>query len=304
MQTKKSAKDWALLLALVVMWGSSFVFIKIAVMSVPPTTVATGRIVIATMILCVVVYATGRKLPRPGPIWGFFLIMGILGNGLPFFLISWGEQHIDSGLAGILMAVMPLSTLVLAHFFVVGERMTANRLAGFALGFLGIVVLMGHEVLLKLGGTIEELTSQAAVLGGALCYAINTTIARRMPQTDALIAATSVMIMASIVMVPAAVIADQPWTIDTSDASAASIVWLGIFSTALATFVYFKLIASAGPTFLSLINYLIPLMAVGAGIVVLGEQPSWSALTALALILIGIALSQLTSRVSAKSVRE
>ena len=228
-----------------------------------------------------------------------------MGNCLPFWLISWGQQGIDSGVAGILMAVMPLATLVLAHVFVEGERLTVVRAAGFATGFAGIVVLVGPQAVMELTGAGSDLVHELSVLAGALCYAVATIIARRRPDGDALVAATGVAIAASLVMAPMAVIV-APMSIPMSVAGAASapvvshlplaglasVAVLGVVSTALATVVYFKLITLAGPSFLSLINYLIPVWAVLMGMIALNEQPDWRALAALALVLSGIALSE------------
>jgi drug/metabolite transporter (DMT)-like permease len=288
---------WVLLLALVAMWGSSFMLTKVAVSALSPSSVVAGRVAIATVILGIAMVFVGRRLPRWGRHWVFFIAMAVMGNCLPFWLISWGQRGIDSGLAGILMAVMPLATLVLAHVFVEGERLTAARAAGFATGFAGVVVLIGPEAVMEVAGAGSHLLSELAVLGGALCYAVATIIARRRPDSDALVAATGVAIAASAIMAPmamaSAAAAGGPLESPVPAASIAAVATLGVVSTALATVVYFKLIALAGPSFLSLINYLIPLWAVLVGMAVLDERPDWTALAALALVLLGIALSEL-----------
>ena len=196
---------WVLLLSLVAMWGSSFMLTKVAVSALSPSSVVAGRVVIATVILGIAMVFVGRRLPRWGRHWVFFIAMAVMGNCLPFWLISWGQRGIDSGLAGILMAVMPLATLVLAHVFVEGERLTAARAAGFATGFAGVVVLIGPEAVMEVAGAGSHLLSELAVLGGALCYAVATIIARRRPDSDALVAATGVAIAASVIMAPMAV---------------------------------------------------------------------------------------------------
>jgi drug/metabolite transporter (DMT)-like permease len=292
MRTRPTAYDWTLLGLLVAMWGTSFLFTKIAVASIPPATLVAARLAIAALMLTALASVAGLSLPPAGAIWARFFSLGLVGNALPFFLISWGQERIDSGLAGILMAIMPLATLVLAHFWVRGERMTRRRLAGFGLGFAGIVVLTGPEALLQLGGAATDIARQLAVLGGALCYAVNAIMARRMPPMHVLVVSAGVTITASALMVPVAVIADVPWRLSPSALSAAAAVWLGVVSTATATIVYFRIITAAGPTFLSLINHLIPVVALVSGVVVLGEQPPLSSLTALVIILSGIALSQ------------
>ncbi|MEE4376570.1 MAG: EamA family transporter [Candidatus Competibacteraceae bacterium] len=288
--------DWLLLSALVAMWGSSFMLTKIAVSTLPPIVVVTARLFIATVILLGLVYATKQRLPGSGRLWLFLIAIAIIGNCLPFFLISWGQQQIDSGLAGILMAIMPLFTLTLAHFFLDGERLHSGKISGFVLGFIGIVMLLGPEAWQGLRNTGPVLIAQLAVLGGALCYAVNSIIARRRPPSDPLLAAAGVMLVASIIMLPTACVIEPPWQLTPSLNSLLAVIGLGVMSTAAASVVYFKLISSAGPSFVSQINYLIPLWAVVVGIVFLGEQPRWNALAALLLILSGIALAQWTER--------
>jgi drug/metabolite transporter (DMT)-like permease len=285
----RSARDWVLLLALSAMWGTAFLFIKLGVATVPPATLAAGRIALGALILYIAVRWRGLALPPPGRAWARFGVIALIGNAAPFFLISWGQQTIDSALAGILMAVMPLTTLLLAHFFVAGERMTAWRAIGFCVGFSGIVVLMGPAAL---AGLHENVAAQLAVLAGAVCYAANSVIARRLIVSNFLVASAAVMLVAAVMAVPLALLLDRPWTLTPSAGSLAAIVWLGIGPTALATILYFKLIATAGPTFMSLVNYLSPVAALSAGVALLGEQPGSAAFAGLCLILLGIAVSR------------
>jgi drug/metabolite transporter (DMT)-like permease len=289
MTSSHRIRDWTLLAALVAMWGSAFMFIKLGVATVPPATLVASRLVLGAALLYAVMRMRGIALPPPGSRWLPFAVLAIVGNSVPFYLISWGQQFIDSALAGILMAVMPLTTLLLAHFFVAGERLTANRLLGFSVGFAGIVVLMGPAALAGLGINV---TAQAAVLAGALCYAANSIMSRRLIATDFLVASTAVLIVASLMIVPLALLIDRPWALAPSLGSAAAIVWLGVGPTALATLLYFRLIAAAGPTFMSLVNYLSPMVALVVGITMLGEQPGTTAVAGLGMILLGIALSR------------
>ena len=295
----RSALDWTLLAALVAMWGSSFMFIKFGVATVPTSTLVAARLIFGALILLVVVYARGARLPPMNRehrrVWGNYLILALIGNCIPFTTITWGQQRIDSALAGILMAVMPLATMVLAHFFVRGEHMTRNRVMGFMLGFVGIVVLMGPMVLahtIGVAGTLATL-SQFAVLFGALCYAGNSVLTRILARgDDALVASAAMLLIASVITLPVALVVDQPWRLTPSSASFWAIFWLGVGPTAIATVVYFKLIASAGPTFMSLVNYMSPAVAVFLGVALLGESPGIHAYIALGLILLGIAVSQ------------
>ncbi|MEO7728450.1 MAG: DMT family transporter [Burkholderiales bacterium] len=285
-------RNWGLLLALVVMWGSAYMFMKIGVATVPPATLVAGRLVIGAAILYGVMRARGLTLPPPGARWLPFTALAVLGNCLPFFLIAWGQQYIESALAGILIAVMPLATMVLAHFFVAGERMKLARVAGFAAGFAGIIVLMGPAALAGLSGTPVRAMAQAAVLGGALCYAANSVLARRTVTADFLVASTAVLIVASALSVPLALFLDYPLAASPGAASITAIAWLGIGPTALATILYFRLIAAAGPTFMAIVNYLSPIIALLSGILLMGEHPDATAFGGLVLILLGIALSR------------
>jgi drug/metabolite transporter (DMT)-like permease len=241
-----------------------------------------------------VLIAHRKRLPRFGPAWLAFVIMAVVGNCVPFWLISWGQQRIDSGLAGILMAVMPLATLVLAHLFVAGERLTRGRLAGFFIGFLGIVVLLGPDAMATGNQGSSTLLAQLAVLGGACCYAVNAVIARLRPAGEPLAVATGVLMVSSTIMLPLAALETNVTSLELPADAAAAVAALGVVSTAVATVVYFRLISIAGPTFLSLINYLIPLWAVLAGAIVLDEQPQWHALLALFLVLTGITISEIS----------
>ncbi len=297
--TRRPLAHWLLLFALVAMWGSSFVFTKLAVDALPPAVVVAARLVIAAALLLALLALRGEALPGAWRLWRWIVAMAIVGNAVPFWLISWGQQHIDSGLAGILMAIMPLSTLVLAHLFVEDEPLTARRAAGFLLGFAGIVVLIGPEALLEVRGTGSALVAQLAVLGGAVCYAINSILARRRPASPPRQAAAGVALIGGLIMAPIAVAGGTPAAIVAIPlplAAVAAVVFLGVVSTAIATVVYFELVSAAGPSFLSLINYLIPIWAVGLGVAVLGERPDWSALAALVLVLTGIAVSGIARR--------
>ena len=287
--------DWTALVVIALMWGTAFAFIRLAVESVSPAGVAAGRIVVAAAVLCVTLRLVGFRFPPWGRIWLHFLALAIIGNVLPFYLISWGQQTVPSGVAGILMGTNPLVTLVLAHFLVRGEPMTLLRAAGFAVGFVGVLMLMGPEALAAIGG---DLLRQGGILAGALCYATNTILTRRMPQTHPLVASACVLLVASPVIVPAAILAPGPAT-EATAASLLAVLWLGLVPTAAATVLYFRVVNSAGPTFLSLVNYPIPVLAVITGALIYGERPGSRALVALALILAGIALTQLRSPGSA-----
>ena len=289
---QRTAGDWFRLASLVAIWGTAFLFIDLAVATLPPATLVAMRVVVAAAVLLALLPTLGLRLPPLGPVWLRFTLLAAVGNAIPFFLISWGQTRVASGLAGLLMAINPLTTLVLAHFFVPGEGITRARASGFAVGFLGVVVLTGPAALASLGGQASALAHQAAILAGATCYAINTILARRMPPMQPIVSAAGTLTMASAIMIPASLALDAPWRLEPTAGSVAAGVWLGLVPTGLATVLYFRIVSSAGPTFLTLSNYPIPVVALLTGAVVLAEPLEWRIGAALALILGGLYWSQ------------
>lgn len=282
-----------LLILLAALWSSSFAAIKIGVGTIPPLTLAAGRIAVAAAVLYALIAVRGQRLPRSARLWALFFLIGVTGNALPFTLIAWGEERIDSGLAAILMAVMPPATVLLTHVFTRDERLTAPKLIGVAMGFAGVVLLIGPEVLRGLGGQAGR---QLAVAGGAVCYAVTFTIARFVPPSPPAVRSAAVMICASVQIIPLALLVDQPWALSPSPGSMAALVYLGLLPTALATIIFFQLISARGATFVALNNYMIPVLGVIWGAAFLGERISLQALGALALILIGIGVTSLRRR--------
>lgn len=280
----------ALLLSLATIWSSAFGFIKVAVETVPPMTVTMGRLLLATIVIVIYVRLRGHRLPDAPGLWRKFFLIGLFGNALPFTLIGWGEQRIDSGLAAILMAVMPIATLLLAHFFAENERMNPARVVGVAFGFAGVLVLIGPDALRGLGdGAIR----QTAVAGGAVCYAVATVIARRLPKMPTSLSAAGALIAALVVALPMSLIVDRPWTLSPSTASTGAVVVLGLLPTALAYIIYFALLRRTEANFIALINYLIPCLGVIWGIIFLDELLQWRAILALGIILAGIAFTRI-----------
>ncbi len=303
MSAHHPVSDWGRLLALTGMWGSAFLLTKVALAGILPELVVAGRLAIACLVLVPLALTIdargGERTQWSGRLWLFMILIGLFGNVLPFNLIAWGQQRMDSGLAGILMAVMPLATLGLAHVFVPGERLTVYRIGGFLAGFAGVVVLMlpqGVAAGAPAGDPVPPL-AMLAVLAGALCYAISAVLARLRPPSHPLPSAALTTLIATGIMLPWLLLPggipdpDLP-----SGSSLLAVLALGLFSTAWASVIYFGLIRSAGPAFVSQLNYLIPLWAVGIGVVFLGEEPRPSQLLALALILGGILFTRLERR--------
>ena len=283
------------LVALAAIWGSSFAAIKIAVTTMPPMTMVAVRTLIAVAILCPIMVLSRSRIPTDKKSWQIGMVLGVFGIALPFFLISWGELRVQSGLAAILMAVMPLTTIILAHFFNKGDRFTYTRLVGVIIGFCGIIVLVGPEALKGFGGAVF---SQLAIAVAAVCYAINAVLTRNLPnggQLGSMIGrAFMVMICGAAITIPLALIMDGPTAYLQADADGwLATIYLGILPTGLATLIYFHLVEVRGASFFSFVNYLNPVFGVFWGALLLSEQVSLQAIAALLLILSGIAVANL-----------
>ncbi|MEJ2274318.1 MAG: DMT family transporter [Woeseiaceae bacterium] len=295
MPLEATSRDWLALLVLTVLWGSAFMFTELALTAFPPAVLVAGRIVIAAAFIWCYLRIAGDTLPAPGRSWLPMLVLAIFSNVLPFHLVAWAQQHIDSSMAGILMAVMPLFVLTLAHFFIPGARLTPWRTAGFLIGFTGVFAIIGPESVRGIEHT-AELWGALAALAAALCYAISTIYARRMGPGNPLQRAATMLVVASLLSMPVALV-ELPDVVMPGVVAVVAVGVLGMLATGYATILYFRLIQGPGPAFLSLVNYLVPAWAVIAGTVVLGESISFTVLIGLALILAGIALSEFGGRI-------
>ncbi len=273
---------------LVALWGTSFMVIAISVDTIDPVSVVFYRLTLGALVLALVVYARGQRIPMEWRIWGGFLMMAIIGNALPFFLISWGQQEIGSGVAGMIMAIMPLLTMVFAHYLIAGETLNRYKILGFTLGITGIFLLLGP--VFRGGG--RELWSGLSIFTAASCYAVNSILIKRLPRINPIVGACGVLIMASLMMLPIW-LTMAPENNSISQHSMLAVIWLGIGPTGIATIVLFLVIDRAGPTFLSTINYLIPVVAFLCGAWLLSEPATWLHFVALTTILSGIGVTRI-----------
>lgn len=287
--------NWIRLISLGIIWGSSFMAVSVAVQSAGPFTVAAGRIAIGAVILWLLTRFRGIPLPdirtELGPkIWASALGFGFFSMALPFFLLSWGQQYVASGFAGITMAAVPLLVLPLAHLLVPGETLTRAKLIGVALGFTGIVVLIGADAFTNIGGDLEPI-ARLACFGASACYAFGSIITRLAHKVDPIAFATTATILAAAMIVPFAYFVEG-WPAAISQNSLFAIVFLGVIPTALANLLLVGVIRSAGPTFMSLVNYQVPVWSVIFGAVFLSEVLPSRTFAALALIMLGLGFSQ------------
>jgi len=283
-----TVKDWLSLLLLILLWGTSFMFTAVSLEIFSPVGIVSLRVLIAAIILTLFMFAKGLRLPTDPLAWAVFLLLGIMGNLLPFLLISTGQKDVSSGIAGLLMAFMPLATMILAHYFVIGESLNRFKILGFLLGITGVAIVLWPSI----AGVHSNLLSSLLILLATFSYAINTILVRRLPSYNPVVTTAGVMIISSIAIVPLWLWQDLPWQQSYSLKSTLSVLWLGIGPTAFATIILFAVIVKAGPTFLSYINYVIPVVAYFTGALILSEAIEWHSLAAMLLIILGIALTR------------
>jgi drug/metabolite transporter (DMT)-like permease len=282
------AKEWALLVTLSVLWGGSFFFTGIALRSFPPLTTVALRVAGAAAVLLIVTSIMGLRLPRTREAWLAFLGMSVLNNIIPFTLIVWGQTQIASGLAAILNATTPLFTVLAAHLFTADEKITGSKLLGIFVGLAGVTVLVGPDALL---GTGEHLVPQLGILAAAMSYALAGIFGRRFNRMGIapLVTATGQLTTAAMVLIPIALLADQPWHLPAPSVAAwGAIVGTAVLSTAIGYVIFYRLLATAGATNLLLVTFLIPITAVTTGTLLLGEHLDATVFAGMALIGLGL----------------
>ncbi len=278
--------DVALLCLVAATWGGSFPATKIALAHLSNTAVVTGRVLVGAILMGVLAWWAGQRLPADRGTWIKYLGIAVTGNLLPFLLIAFGQRRIDAGLAAILMAIMPLTTLVLAHAFTSDERPNGRRIAGVLLGMAGVVTLVGIDAL---GGLGSDVIGQIAVAVAAAGYAVQTIIARNLRGPAPITNAACVVALTALAAMPLMLFEGVPSV--PPPAAALAILFLGLGSTGIAYAIFFRLVATVGANFTANNNYLVPVAGVLWSALFLSERPSARALAALALILAGIAIA-------------
>ncbi len=289
-QASMSQLDWFLLITLSIVWGGSFFFTGIALKGLPPLTLVFLRVFGAALILHAIIVLRGRRMPGGKNVWLAFFAMGLLNNFIPFSLIVWGQTHIASGLAAILNATTPLSTVIVAHFLTGDEKMHSNKLAGVLVGFAGVAVMLGPELFL---GISKNLLAEAAVLAAALSYAFASVFGKRFKAmgVQPMETATGQVTASAVMALPIALFVDHPFSL----AMPGMDVWLAVagyivLSTVFAYILYFRLLSSAGATNLMLVTFLIPVSAILLGVAFLNEVLEAKHMMGMALIGAGLAL--------------
>lgn len=284
-------KNAAIFLALSAIWGSSYMFIKVGVTGgFEPFSLVAVRLFLGAVLMAVIMRRQGLPFPRERSVLLSLAFLGFLNNFIPFSLITWGEQYIDSNLAAILNSTTPLFAVILAHFFLADERLNWRRGAGVLLGFAGVVVLFAPD--LVFGSGANRILGQIAVVVAALGYAASTVFGRRrLRGVPAPVASTLQLSFAFLWTLGPALIVERPWHLNPTPLAWFAAIWLGLLSTGLAYLLYFTLLHVIGATPTTMVTYVIPLFAVVFGVVLLDEPLRWTQPVALATIFAGVWLA-------------
>ena len=286
--------EWGMVITLSILWGGSFFFNGVVVRELPTFTVVVGRVILGAAALLIVMRFMGLRMPKERAIWQAFFGMGFLNNVVPFTLIVWGQAHVASGVASILNATTPLFTVIVAHFLTSDEKMTGSRLLGVAMGFAGVIVMIGGD---SLHGLSLDLLAPLACLGAGLSFAFAGVYGRRFKALGVtpMATATGQVTASSLMLLPVMLLVDQPWTLPVpSEAALGALVGVAVLSTALAYILYFRILATAGATNLLLVTFLLPVSAILLGVGLLDEILLPKHLTGMALI--GMALAAIDGR--------
>lgn len=282
-----TARVWAMLFGLSLLWGASFLFIAVAVREIPVLTLVLLRVGIAAAALWLYVRATGRAVPGGLQLWGAFAVMGFFNNVLPFTLIFWAQTQIPAGLASILNATTPIFTALVAGALLADERLTALRFGGVILGAAGAALVIGPELLAGLG---TEVLAQGASLVAALSYAVSSVYGRRFRAmgVDPVVTALGMLTASAVMLVPVVALSGPafPGGVPGMEAVLATLA-LALLSSAFAYVLFYRILAAAG-TNVMLVTFLSPVAAILLGAALLGERLALLDLAGMAVIALGL----------------
>jgi len=289
-----STKQWTGFLALTVIWGSSFLWIKVAVQEVGPLTVVTLRLVFAVLVLLGFLIVKKPGVPRGARIWGVLLLQGLISAAVPWILITWAEQYIDSAVATVLNATVPMFTIVIAHLFIHDDRITARRVVGLLIGFAGVVVLVHDDFAAVMGAGSDVgrnliLLGNGAMLLSSAFYAVSNVYARaKLRGVPSIVQAFYTMLLADAVMWMVAPAVEAPFTLPVHGITWVAIAWLGILGAGISYLIFYYLLHTMGPTRISMVTYTIPVVGVTLGVVFLNERLDWPLVAGTVLIVAGV----------------
>ena len=294
MNKSRNLTDWLLFGAVSLLWAGAYALTRGATFGetgLPVGLIVPARLTIGAIILNMILFATGRRYPplSDRKRWAAMAGMGLLGMTGPFFLITIAQKTVDSSLAALYVAAVPIFVVLGANFMFKDEKLTARISVGISVGFLGVIALFGPDAYKNFGSA--STIAQLLLLVAAVLYASSTLLARAAPKIDSLVFASGFVTLAAIMSLPMLIMVDWQ-TLHLSPAPVLSVIGLGIGPSALASILYMVIVQRAGATFLALTGYLVPVLSAIIGFIIFREVQSWNALIAFALILSGVWLAQ------------
>ena len=283
--------NWFLLILLSAIWGGAFTLNKIALDLYTPEVIVAGRLIVGSAFLIVLIYFIYKRFSFNLSQLNYYLFMSLVGIVVPFIAIINGQRNIDSAMAGILMATMPITTILLSHFFLVDEKINQQKFIGFLISFFGVFILIYREDLFINNSFSTTLISQLQVMLGSTLYSIAAIYGKKYKMTDPVSASTGTILFATFFMLIYLIFIDESNVSIPTLLVNYNILLLGILCTAIATIIYFQILQTAGASFLSIMNFLIPLWAILFGILILHDAFSWNYIFGLIIILAGIKLA-------------
>ena len=288
-------KHWIVFITLGIIWSSSFLWIKIAIEEMGPMTLVAYRVLFGLLFGIAVILIQREKMPRTLKAWTPLLVLGLTNVAIPFFLISWGEKTIDSGVASILDATVPLFTIVVAHFLLHDDKMTVQKVVGLLIGFVGVVVLMSKDI----GASTGSILGQGAVILASAFYAGSSIYARKFTEdTPGIFRSMGPLVSATAVMWLASFFFEAPVKVPDTSIIWIALLWLGILGSGAAFVMLFYLIHEIGPTRTTMVTYLFPLGGVTLGVIFLHETLTWEIVVGAVLILASLVVANWSSKES------
>jgi drug/metabolite transporter (DMT)-like permease len=278
------------------LWGASYTFVKVGVQTISPVTLIAARTVIAGTILIAIIHWRGLTLPKDATTWRRFFFQACLNSVVPFTLIAWAQQTTDAALATILNSTSPIFAFLLTMFVTRHETVTGRKLFGVGAGIVGICLIVGVQAI---GGLGQELWAQLAIVAATICYAGAAIFGRNFKGLNPIMPAAGSMICGAIVLVPASLITEKPWTLTPSLESILALLALSVFSTALAFAIYFRLVQTLGSVGTTAQAYLRVPIGVAIGVMFLREHLTSTALLGLVCVIAGVAGMSVPVRKSA-----
>ncbi len=287
--------NWFLLILLSAIWGGAFTLNKLALGLYTPEVIVAGRLITGSIFLLLLVYLIYKRFSISFSELNYYLFMSLVGIVIPFIAIINGQRNIDSAMAGILMATMPISTIILSHFFLEDEKMNQKKFIGFLISFFGVFILIYRDDLFQNNSISLTLESQLLVILGSTLYSFAAIYGKKYKITNPINASTGTILFATFFMTIYLLFIDESKPDISMLLLDINILLLGILCTAIATVIYFQILQTSGASFLSIMNFLIPLWAILFGIIILSDNFSWNYIFGLFVILFGIKLANSSS---------